>query len=122
MSITKKKHYYPPRTFDDDMESFVRLCEEKGWSFSGVDLSQLQEDVANQRAERARHDTLERQYLAEHERFGIAQEDRYQRFAAALNAVRGAFRSDEVVMTEIAGFKRSYKRSRSAATRNEDAA
>ena len=35
MSIKSKKTYYPPRTFDDDLELFVTLYEQKGWAFSG---------------------------------------------------------------------------------------
>ena len=107
MSTLNKKTYYPPKTFDDDLEGLVLLFEEKGWVFSGVDVTALKTDQTEQRSERAVHDALEGKYLAEHERFGLAQEDRYQRFAAALNAARGAFRTDKAVMAELDRFKRS---------------
>ena len=112
--MTKKKSYYPPKTFDDDLEALVLLFEQKGWIFSGVDVAQLKEDAKAQREERVVHDTLEGQYQAEHERFGQAQDARYQRFSAALNAARGAFRTDKVVMAEIDRFKRSSRRAKSS--------
>ncbi len=110
MKAANKKTYYPPKTFDDDVEGFVKLLLDKGWSFSGVDNEKLKEDSQNQRTERVEHDQLEGKYLAEHERFGIAQEERYNRFADALNAARGAFRSDKVVLAELDRFKRSASR------------
>jgi hypothetical protein len=112
MKPSNKKTYYPPKTFDDDLEGFVKLYEKKGWSFSGVDTVKLKEDAQVQRVERADHDQLEGEYLAEHERFGMAQEERYHRFADALNAARGAFRSDKVILAELDRFKRSVTRAK----------
>lgn len=110
MATKKKRTYYPPKTFDDDLATFVKLFRSKSWSFSGVDVDQLEKDVPEQREERTAHDELESQYLALHESFGIAQEERYTRFAAALNAARGAFRRDKAVMAELDRFKRSIRR------------
>ena len=45
-----------------------------------------------------------------HAQFGSAQEARYPRFAAALNAARGAFRNDKAVSAQLAKFKRSTSR------------
>ena len=47
----------------------------------------------------------------QHATFGSAQEARYQRFSAALNAARGAFRNDKVVTAQLAKFKRLAARS-----------
>lgn len=115
MGAINRKTYYPPRTFDDDLDGFVKLCEAKGWNFSGVDLARLKADLESQRVERTEHDAIEGRYLAEHEKFGLAQQERYERFAAALNAARGAFRADKTVMAEIDRFKRSKRRTRKPA-------
>jgi hypothetical protein len=45
-----------------------------------------------------------------HEQFGLAQEARYQRFAAALNAARGAFRGNETIMMRLEAFRRLARR------------
>lgn len=109
-----KKTYYPPKTFDDDLEGLIDLYVAKGWSFSGVDLEALKADKETQRSERRDHDALESQYLSEHERYGLAQEARFHRFAAALNAARGAFRDDKATMAELDRFKRSATRAKPA--------
>jgi hypothetical protein len=119
MKASTKRTYYPPRTFDDDLEALVKLFDQKAWAFSGVDLVKLGADATEQRTERLEHDALEGQYFAAHEKFGLAQEERYQRFAAALNAARGAFRSDKVAMAELNRFKRSFSR---AKAKNSEAA
>ena len=106
----EKKTFYPPKTFDDDLDAFVKLFFAKGWSFSGVDGAVLKDDPDKQRAERAAHDALEGEYLNLHEAFGVAQEARYQRFQAALNAARGAFKKDKAIMAELDRFKRSMRR------------
>jgi hypothetical protein len=112
--MASKKTYYPPKTFDDDLDGLVKLFETKGWSFSGVDLAALKTDRDAQRTERSDHDALEGKYLAAHESFGQAQEERYQRFAAALNAARGAFRTDKAATAELDRFKRSVTRTKTA--------
>ncbi len=111
---TKKKNqgaktYYPQKTFDDDLSGLVDLYTKSGWSFSNVDLNALTTDSANQRAERLAHDALQAEYEKAHADFGEAQEQRHQRFAAALNAARGAFRNDKGVMAQLDKFKRSMK-------------
>ena len=105
-----KKTYYPRKTFDDHLDAFAKLCKEKGWSFSGVDMEQLFKDAEEQRKERAEHDALELKFRSVHERFGVHQNERYMRFAAALNAARGAFRNDKETMAELNKFKRSVRR------------
>ena len=104
--------YYPPKTFDDDLDKLTKLFTSKGWSFSGIDLPKLIGSVKTQRDERATHDALEIQYQSLHTSFGLAQEDRYQKFASALNAARGAFRTDKVIMAELDKFKRSFVRAK----------
>ena len=109
-----KKTCYPPKTFDDVLDALVRLFLAKCWVFTGVDVARLTADVDAQRAERAEHDTLQSQYLALHERFGVNQEARYERFLAALNAARAVFRNDKAVMAELERFKRHAGRPRKA--------
>ena len=110
-----KRTCYPPKIFDDTLCALVRLIEAKGWTFPGIDLDQLEADVAAQRAQRVEHDALRSQYLALHETFGLAQEARYQLFLKALYAIRGAFCSDKAVMAELERFKRSTGRARKVA-------
>lgn len=86
-----KKTYYPSKTFDDDIDAFSKLYQEKGWSFSNIDPKQLAKDAVDQRAERSTHDALESRYTHAHQTFGVAQEQRHVRFSAALKAARGAF-------------------------------
>lgn len=113
-----KKTYYPTKTFDDNIDGLAKLYQDKGWAFSGIDGRRLLDDAAEQRKERAQHDALESQYFNLHESFGMAQEARHQRFAAALNAARGAFRDDKAIMAELSRFKRvsSSQRRTKAAT------
>jgi hypothetical protein len=102
--------YFPAKTFDDDLVGLVTLMVKEGWSFSNVDLAQLQKDAQDQRQERLDHDALEGQYLKVHKKFGTDQAARHKRWSAALNAVRGAFKNDSHVLKQIDGFKRSVKR------------
>jgi len=116
-----KRTYHPPRIFDDVLEALVLLFIAKGWAFPGVDLAQLQADLAAQRAQRVEHDTRQREFLALHETFGLEQEARYRRFVRALNAARGAFGEDKVVMAELDGFKRACSRGRKSKEEAESA-
>ncbi|MCC6521559.1 MAG: hypothetical protein IT373_02760 [Polyangiaceae bacterium] len=113
--MAPKKTYYPPKTFDDDLANLAALFQQKGWAFSGVDTAQLGTDAAGQRTERSAHDALEIQWNKLHEAFGIAQAQRYERFAAALNAARGAFRNDKSAQAELAKFKRSVRKAKKPA-------
>ena len=99
-----KRTFYPSRIFDDALEALVILFVAKGWLFPGIDVAQLQADVAAQRARRIEHDTLHSQYLALQETFGLEQLARYRRFIRALNAARGAFCEDKAVMAELDRF------------------
>ncbi len=102
--------YYPPRTFDDDLVALVALYKSSNWSFSNIDLAQLATDAAAQRTERAAYDAAQAAFEAQHTKFGSDQEARYGRFAAALNAARGAFRNDKTVSAQLSKFKRSATR------------
>jgi hypothetical protein len=90
----------------------VRLFTDKKWSFSNVDVVALTQDSDAQRKERTEFLRIEGEYLAARERFGAAQDERYQRFSAALNAARGAFKNDRTVLRELEGFKRSVQKAR----------
>lgn len=104
-----KKTYYPPKTFDDDLTALANLFKSKGWSFSNIDSKQLAADAITQRSERTDHDATESTWLNVHEKFGLAQEERYRLFSSALNAARGAFRNDKAVMKELNKFNRSMR-------------
>jgi len=96
-----KRTYHPSMTFDDDLEAFVKLARSEGWHFSGIDLEQIARDAVEQRVERGEYVAAEARFNELHEQFGLAQEARYQRFAAALNAARAAFRGNETIMTQL---------------------
>ena len=113
--MTIKKTYYPAKTFDDDIDAFSKLFKDKGWTFSNIDPKQLAKDAVDQRAERATHDALESKYTHMHETFGVDQEQRHERFRAALTAARGAFANDKGVMAELDRFKRSVVRAKKKA-------
>ena len=113
--MAKKRTYFPPKTFDDDLAGLVDLFKEKKWTFSGVDGKAIEKDAVAQRDERGKHDAMESQYVKMHEEFGMAQDSRYQRFAAALNAARGAFRNDKAVVKELDRFKRSVRKAKKTA-------
>jgi hypothetical protein len=115
MSTNIKRTYFPQKTFDDDLDAFTQLAKGAGWSFCGVDVAQLERDVADQRADRARHEAAELEFNRLHEAFGIAQEGRYARFADALNSARGAFRRDKAVLAQLDRFRRSFRRQAQAA-------
>ncbi|GMV40994.1 MAG: hypothetical protein AMXMBFR64_27100 [Myxococcales bacterium] len=108
-----KKVFFPPKTFDDDLTAFVDLYEAKKWTFSGIDKDVLLADAPEQRKQRKEHDELEIKYTNVRETFIREQEARYTRFAAALNAARGAFRGDPITLKELARFKRSIRKTRS---------
>ena len=99
-----KRTFYPSRIFDDALEALVILFVAKGWLFPGIDIAQLQADVAAQRAQRIEHDTKQSEYLTLHETFGLEQLARYRRFIRALNAARGAFCEDKAVMAALERF------------------
>ena len=102
-----KRTFFPPRSFDDDLESFVQLARDEDWHFSGVDLEKLAKDAVEQTNERAIHDNAEAHFRRLHEEFVLAQEARYRRFAAALCAARAAFQCNAKVMSRLERFKRS---------------
>jgi len=105
-STTGPQTYYPTKVFDDNLVALVALFKSKSWSFSGIDLTQLTTDSVSQRTERASFDATESAYQNAKQTFGVSQEERYQRFAAALNAARGAFRGNKAIMKELDKFKR----------------
>lgn len=101
------KTYFPSKTFDDDLVALVNLFKQKGWSFSGIDGAQLGKDATDQRTERADFDAAEQAFEAQKRTFGLNQEQRFQRFQAALDAARGAFRRDKAIMAQLDKFKRA---------------
>jgi hypothetical protein len=111
MSMNRaKRTFYPPKTFDDDFLTFVRLARDESWHFSGVDFAQLETDVAEQSAQRAQFEAAEAHFNALRDEFAVAQEARYRRFTAALNAARSAFGFDAVVAKKLERFRRLRSR------------
>ena len=107
--------YYPPKTFDDDLVALVDVYTSRSWSFTNIDLTKLTQDSKDQRTQRQAYDAALAQFEAMHAQFGSDQEARYQRFGAALNAARGAFRNDKTVTALLAKFTRSATRKAKAA-------
>ena len=60
-----------------------------------IALDQIAPDSVDQWVERGEYVAAEARFNDLLEHFGLAQEARYPRFAAALNAARGAFRGNE---------------------------
>ncbi len=110
------KTYFPTKVFDDHLDGLAKMCKEKGWSFSGTDVKQLEKDATEQRSERAAFDKQERQYFGARQTFGETQQQRYDRYSAILQAARGAFKKDRSVMAELAKFKRPSNRKAKAKT------
>ena len=110
----KGRTYFPSRTFDDDLAALVDLYDTNEWAFSGVDQDQLREDARLQREERLAHDAAEAMWRKINSEFGMNTEARYQRYSAALEAPRGAFKHDRSVIAQLDTFRRprTYRPSR----------
>ena len=102
--------YHPPKTFDDDLASLVKLYKDKKWSFSNVDVKQLAQDVTDQRTARTDFEAAERAWEKKSHEFAVAQAARHARFSSALGTAREAFKSDGAAQKELAPFKRSVRR------------
>ena len=107
---SKRRTYFPSKSFDDDLVALVDLFMKSRWVFSGVDLAQLREDAHLQRAERLAHDAAEAAWLKARKEFGVQTEARHQRYSAALATVRGAYRHDPGVTAQLAKFRRPRTR------------
>jgi hypothetical protein len=96
-----KAIYSPPRTFAIDYAALVKLAREKNFVFSSVDLARCEQDVVEQNADRAEHDTAETKYREIHAKFALGQRERYVRYSQLLEAARGAFRSDPAMLAVL---------------------
>jgi hypothetical protein len=105
----------PPKEFDDRLENLVALVIKQGVTISGLELTQNQKDVVEQRRERAERDALETEFKRTHARFTLAQAGRYRRYLQLLSAVRGIYRDDTEMTAALAQFRRRRTR-RSANT------
>lgn len=112
--MTEKRTYYPAKTFDDDLANLAGFVTDNKLTLGTLTGASLKKDGDTQRSERAQHDASERAWKAEHETFGTRQEDRYQRFAQALNAARALYRNDKIKLAELDQFKRSIRRAKKA--------
>ena len=106
----KGRTYFPSKSFDDDLVALVDLYEKGRWVFSGVDLDQLRTDARLQREERLAHDAAEAAWLKLKREFEVSTESRYQRYSAALDAPRGAFKHDKGVTAQLEKFRRARGR------------
>ena len=105
-TANKGRTYFPSKSFDDDLVALVDLYEKGRWVFSGVDLDQLRSDARLQREERLAHDAAEAAWLKQKREFEVSTEARYQRYSAALDAPRGAFKHDKGVTAQLEKFRR----------------
>jgi len=101
-----RRTYHPSKTFDDDLDAFAQLAMTENWSFSGIETATIAQDAIDQRNERTAHDAAEGLFDKLHETFGLAQQARHERFSAALNAARGAFRNNKAVIAQLERFRR----------------
>jgi hypothetical protein len=115
-----KRAFHPPRAFDDDLLTFVRLARYENWHFSGVDFEQLGVDAAEQSRQRAEFEAAEARFNALRDEFATAQEARYRRFAMALNAARSVFRCDAIVMSKLERYRRASSRAMTASRQISD--
>ena len=111
-----RRTYHPAKTFDDDLDGLAALVMSENWSVPGIDSGQLAQDAIDQRKQRSEHDAAAAQFAKLHETFGMAQEARHDRFAAALNALRGAFRNDKAVLAQLDRFRRTTRPTSKPAT------
>jgi hypothetical protein len=118
MTKALKRTYHPQKTFDDDFDAFARTCQANGWEVLGINGDELLVDVEAQRAERAELEAVRAQYVTKREQFAAAQEARYLKFLAVLNALRGRFRDDKVVRAGLERFKRANGRSQRSVEEN----
>jgi hypothetical protein len=117
--MTIRKTFYPSKEFDDKLNGLSDMLTTEGWELPGIPAALIAEDAAAQRTERAAQDARRREFLARHEEFGLAQRARYQRFMAVLEALRGIFREDKIVLAKLREFSREVGKTKKV---TEDAA
>ena len=110
------KVFHPTRIFDDELEGLVALYKSHGWSFTSIDLKQLEKDLAQQKADRTAFEAAVRDFALATGTFSTAQASRYKRFAKAMKAASAVSTDDPVASAEIAKIKRHRtKRAKKAA-------
>jgi len=106
----KNTNHGVPKRFDDQLEALLGYIGQKGWTLTGVDVSELAADLTNQRAERQTKLDLERQTASASEAFFRNQAARYGRYMKALEVIRAAHRDEPEVQKALAQFKREVKK------------
>lgn len=106
---TKRKAYFPQRTFDDALTALAELYVKEGWAY--VSPEALTRAAVAQRKEREAFDALTVTYLQQKEAFARAQHKRHADYQAALAAARGVHRNDPAITKMLEPFRRQTKRS-----------
>jgi hypothetical protein len=99
------KTYYPTKVFDDNLVTLVGIFQTNGWTMPGPDTVQLAQDAEAQRKERAAYEAAKADFARLHEAFGLAQEERHNRYRKALNAARELFHDDKTVVAQLRALK-----------------
>ena len=87
----------PPRTFDQQLESFIAFIKENKITLIGVETKQLESDLKTQREQKQKDNEARRQYGQIHRKLLEDQAVRYARFGTAVQVVRVANRHNEDV-------------------------
>jgi lysyl-tRNA synthetase class I len=101
----------PPRTFDQQLESFIAFIKENKITLIGVETKQLESDLKTQREQKQKDNEARRQYGQIHRKLLEDQAVRYARFGTAVQVVRVANRHNEDVLEAMEQFKRPRSRS-----------
>ena len=100
----------PPRTFDQQLESFIAFIKENKITLIGVETKQLESDLKTQREQKQKDNEARRQYGQIHRKLLEDQAVRYARFGTAVQVVRVANRHNEDVLEAMEQFKRPRSR------------
>ena len=96
----------PQKTFDDQLERLVAHMKTGKLSLPGVDIKDLEADLKAQRDEKQADMELLARYEAAHQRFLVAQSERYARYMKAVKILRAAHIDDPAELRGLDQFKR----------------
>jgi hypothetical protein len=96
----------PQKTFDDQLERLIAHLSTHKLSLPGVDAKALEADLKAQRDERQSDMELFARYVEAHQRFLLAQSERYARYMRAVKILRAAHGDDPAGLRGLDQFKR----------------
>ena len=96
----------PQKTFDDQLERLVSHLKTQKLSLPGIELKVLEADVKAQREEKQADMELLARYEAAHQRFIVAQAERYARYMKVVKILRATHSDDPVKLRSLDQFKR----------------